>query len=352
MPPALRPLRHTAALVLLIALVAACSSPTIPSFSSDQTSQALTEGQEDVQAAVTSFEGSEAGQAVTAITGSTSTSFGLSRLTHDGTYGLDRHTYSYDPSTYSWIDNGTGDNLEYHWEYGSTSKIATLVIDWAANEPTLWVTPAYMTSDVEVPQGPSATLTANGTVVGEATAAFDYFSSTACGTTDEITGFAANGYLGTTGDRITVQADYALGTDSMTTTGELDLVSGAHQAGFSWSLDAAGSVSRIDCGHGSLESTSGNGSVAVYAGDSSASLSGSYDNVSADGTFDINGSLRLNGRLAVAFAGNMNDADMDGVPGDNVTLTFAQGETMTLEQYISNEYQQVTTALRALNTLK
>lgn len=61
----------------------------------------------------------------------------------------------------------------------------------------------------------------------------------------------------------------------------------------------------------------------------------------------------LRSAILVTFAGPLDDANDDGVPGDALNLTFADGTTMTLEAYLET-YVVETAALvrRALSLLR
>ena len=53
---------------------------------------------------------------------------------------------------------------------------------------------------------------------------------------------------------------------------------------------------------------------------------------------DLNGSLRLDGELAVLFSGWLGDGDKNGVPGEALQLTFAGGQTLTLEEFLIDQF--------------
>jgi hypothetical protein len=52
---------------------------------------------------------------------------------------------------------------------------------------------------------------------------------------------------------------------------------------------------------------------------------------------DLDGTLRVDGVVAVAFVGALNDANTNGIPGDQLTLTFADDQTMTLEEFLLDQ---------------
>jgi len=48
-----------------------------------------------------------------------------------------------------------------------------------------------------------------------------------------------------------------------------------------------------------------------------------------------NGYLKVNGEVAFTFEGTLDDENMDGIPGENVTVHFADGDT-TLDQILKD----------------
>ena len=57
------------------------------------------------------------------------------------------------------------------------------------------------------------------------------------------------------------------------------------------------------------------------------------------------GSLIVNGDQGrrVTFAGPLGDQDADGIPGDELTVSFADGNSSTLEQLLADLYGSVRT---------
>jgi len=68
---------------------------------------------------------------------------------------------------------------------------------------------------------------------------------------------------------------------------------------------------------------------------------------------DLDGDLTVDGAAAVTFSGTLDDDDADGIPGDNLVLVFANGDTTTLEAFIENQLQATTTtAMRVLSLFR
>ncbi|HEX7022189.1 MAG TPA: hypothetical protein VF171_04980, partial [Trueperaceae bacterium] len=44
----------------------------------------------------------------------------------------------------------------------------------------------------------------------------------------------------------------------------------------------------------------------------------------------------INGQVAVTFAGTLDDANQNGVVGDNLIVTFQDGDTQSLESILEN----------------
>jgi len=64
-----------------------------------------------------------------------------------------------------------------------------------------------------------------------------------------------------------------------------------------------------------------------------------------------NGRLTIDGELAVTWDGVLDDADGDGVPGENLELTFEDG-TMTLEEFIREQFGLALLGSRVLGALR
>ena len=55
----------------------------------------------------------------------------------------------------------------------------------------------------------------------------------------------------------------------------------------------------------------------------------------ATGDADVDGSPKLDGVSAATFTGRLDDADDDGVPGENVTLSYSDKSTESLEDLLN-----------------
>ena len=67
----------------------------------------------------------------------------------------------------------------------------------------------------------------------------------------------------------------------------------------------------------------------------------------------VDGDLSVDGAAAVTFNGTLDDEDADGIPGDNLVLEFANGDTTTLEAFIESRLQATaTTVMRALSLFR
>lgn len=358
--------------------LAACSDappPETPSYSPSETSQALQDGQTDAKAAITAFSESEAVNALSSIPGSPSpllsestATGGAGTLNHESSSELPRHVYSYtydaSSETWGWIDAGsTTGNLELHWPYDEPAKEADLVVDWDHEAET--VTTATGT---ELPRSARATLTADEELLGQVDVDSTFFSNNECGITGEPTSLDVEGFLGTPGEQLTFMAGFSVteGAEAtIATTGDIDLVTGEGSTGVDWQLNAQGSLTRggesENCSIVDAVVNSGSLSLGAYAGEHSARLNLSADDIqtsidepdpTASPAVDVDGSFAINGVTAFSFTGTLDDEDGDGIPGENIVLTFAEEESMTLEAFIEQEFVTAAAALATLHLLR
>ena len=336
----LRRLTYTCILISALVLTA-CSGPQGPAMSAAQTSAAI---QDLAQAGFDVVASDAWNQLPTGALGVLAGA-GLPAATVAG--NLPRGHYEYDETAEMWFLTSVSDDLVLDWEFeGSAYR---LTIDWDATAPTVYVTDGSGDT-YEVPRGAAATFTEDLTTVG-ASAFTSAWTVNQCDY-DEPSAARLSGWVGDANARLTLDR---LGF-TLTDTAALDAVSveaeaTAEAGGDSLSgyieLSATGQLERdVDCVIVGFEPTTVSvafGAEVVLLGarhsfDVQATASDpEYDGDQLTG-FGLRGSLRLGGVVAVAFDGALNDANDNGIPGDELILTFAGDETMTLEEFILQQF--------------
>ena len=330
-----RPLLVTIPLITLV--LAACSSVQGPALTAAETGTAIADL---YQAGVT--VGSAAGwhqlpvDALGAVAGIA--------LPVSGTPGaLPRGKYSYDSLSKVWVKTAESDDLELAWLHDAVAY--GLVFDWDATAPTITVAgPGSETA--EVPTGAAATLSQGGTPVGGLAASSNWVTNKCA--VDEPSRASLSGYLAGDGALLTLDrlgftlADTA-GTDTITTEAEVTASVGGDSLSAYLELSGNGTLERdVDCNIVDFAPVSGTvalGAAATVAGDSH---SVDFETALSDPQYSgdvltgigLAGSLRLDGVLATSFSGSLNDANANGIPGDELKLTFADDQTTTLEEFL------------------
>jgi len=254
-------------------------------------------------------------------------------------------------SSATWVFEGASDDLTLNWSYDTDPATAArdvaeagITFDWDAQSPTIEVA-SSSGERVQVPTGLTFTMLADGDVVAAIDVATTYYRAAGCGD-------AAAGILEPT--RLTVDGSGSLlrlenvgysvreseAGDSFVTQGKVTLVEGNISLG--WNIAVNGDLTRYEeCFSESI--SLGDGSVALTL----AGLSGDTRSVALRFAFDdldggsapvlSDGAVIVNGDedRAVTFSGSLDDSNFNGVPGDSVTVRFADGSTTTLEQLLN-----------------
>ena len=277
---------------------------------------------------------------------------------------LPRGEYEWSEAGDDWNLVSSSTQLILRWSFldeDASAHQAVLTIDWAAGSPTVTVNVGDTTQ--EAPQDATATLQVDGAELGGATARATWQEVPTCGLILEPSSLRVTAFVGDSDgklalDELTVSLPYDTGT--LATTGKVSGTSGADSLSFDWNLSAQGSVTRdpTTCGIVDSEITSGRVSLGVSANDESLGIAfnaGDFVFDGSDGTVQsvtiTHGALRINGSVAVSFAGTLS-ATADTVPGSNLQLTFSDGSTMTLAEYIESNFMGLATLAklgRALN---
>ncbi len=279
-------------------------------------------------------------------------------------HALPRGVYELDEASGTWTLVGPSDDLDLGWAADPGDVPARLLVDWDAASPTVTRTLASG-DEVELPTGASATLTLDGEVASalEQTATWP---ENECGTLTEPGDLYLSGQL-THGDATLAVDDVGLSVDAgptsatLTGSGGLDLTVPAGRAWSSWDAELSLNVTRdeVTCEVTDAAATSGRlrFDAGVETGDGGGSLGFATDFAPVSdpsappGVALANGRLTIDGALAVTWEGVLNDADGDGVPGEDLVLTFEDGTT-TLEGFLRERFGLALLGSRVLAALR
>jgi len=272
---------------------------------------------------------------------------------------LPRGAYVYDSDSGTWTQAAEGDALTLTWPYDPTpyddrpeEADATLTLDWAAGAPTT----RALTSDgarVEVPTDMDVLLVADGVTAADVNLALDYYESEACGgAVLEPTRLAVNG-SGTLLELENVGYSVREGEDADTvlTQGAVTLRGGADSLRFTWDVEVNGDLERESCFTRSFLPTDGELATELNAeiGGETRGLAFGFrfsDVDPLEGTLELKGGyLVLDGNPVLTFEGRLDDRNGNAVPGEGVTIEFADGSSTTLEDLLLN-LQMGASALR------
>lgn len=260
------------------------------------------------------------------------------------------YTYTRSDNGSAWERTGDSGDLSLTWPYDADPEtpavdpaLATAAFDWDALSPTLRAE-AYGTS-TEVPTGLNLSLEANGQSVADVNVQTTYY--TGCGEAVlEPTSLTVNGAgsllkLENVGYRVS-ESDAG---DSVTAQGKVSLVD--EGIVLEWNAAVNGELTRQDCFTEGFIPEDGAVSLSLsgFQGDTrSVALSLSFSGTAEP---DLNGSVVVNNDQdnAVTFSGRLSDTNSNGVPGEEVTVRFADGSSTTLENLLEN------ISLRALGNL-
>ncbi len=171
--------------------------------------------------------------------------------------------------------------------------------------------------------------------------ALSYYNTDACGTAEgvaEPTRLSVNG----TGDLLTLEnVGYSVAeedvVDTTTSQGKVTL---NYEEGtvLEWNLSVSGERERRDCFTSDYTPTSGSVDVSLASNAGSFALGLNVDSIDLENESVAisEGTLQIDGHSAVSFAGTLDDTNENGIPGENVTLSFADGKTVTLEQVLQS----------------
>jgi len=248
-----------------------------------------------------------------------------------------------------WVEDGgyTGDNLEINWPFEDAEGVghlARIVVDWS--DGLLTIDAKDGDGDlVEVPVRSKVSYYIDGSIDkgGYIKGAFTWYNGS-CGTILEPSSLALEGHIGST-TTLDFNIDLTVGSSSIATTGDIKLESAGGSEGgqVKWNVSIKGNIERgSDCFINNVDTESGSVNFFTSATHEGETESFEFNTAfvikdNEDGTpseIEISeGYVKVNGETAFTFEGVLDDADEDGVPGENVTVHFADGDT-DLEQVL------------------
>ena len=255
---------------------------------------------------------------------------------------LPRGVFDYDPMSGDWVLAQASTDLVYRWSFVDADdevRAAVMRVDWG----TTTEVDDDWGDTLEVPTDDMSMLL---TIDGETGAAFDvelgWYTAQACpdGVLVPTRGLI-DGSIGIDATLAMNAVGFTLSNDAFDTSGEIVATASSKAIGIDWDIGLGIDLTRIDCFIDDVQLIDGSVSVAVFGTDAGTTtrlaLSFGFSDIVMDEAFSVaisNGQLRLNNTSIVTFAGTLDDANEDGVLGDNLNLTFADGTTMTLEAYL------------------
>lgn len=266
-----------------------------------------------------------------------------------------RGEYEWSESDGDWRFVRSSTNLVLRWSYlddETDAHTAELTFVWSVGSPTVYVNVDDTTQ--EVPEDAKVTFSVDGTELGSGTMLATWQNVPECGLILEPASLRLTAYIGDSDgklslDELTVNIPLRTGTAS--TAGKVTGGSGEDELSFNWNLSAQTSVTRDpnSCAITDTEITSSHVELGVAANEDSLGIAFDANNFVFDDENDVvesvrisNGALRINGSVAVRFSGTL-DANASGVPGGSLQLTFTDGTTMTLQDYLEQNFTRLVT---------
>ncbi len=231
----------------------------------------------------------------------------------------------------------------------SGSVPAVLSIDWNAGGATLVQSappgsglnpPDAPSYTYEVPTAPALSLTVDGASAAALSATLNWADG--CSLTDiGLTRFSLNGSVGIDVTASFDNVGFVQNNGSIGFTGTTILASGDDAAMFSGFVELGFVNLSEDCAPelSSLGRVAFSLNTSVRVGGLSTRLGASLNANSivtepGQASAEVDGLLRINDRAAVNVLGTLDDENGNGIPGENVGLSFADDSTTTLEAFI------------------
>lgn len=271
---------------------------------------------------------------------------------------LPRGVFALDDSTGDWLLLEPANVLELHWAFDQRGKHdAVLRVDWTADAPST-IVKLEDGSNHEAPQGAAAELHIDGQAVGELAFGGRY-ALNECGYSEPVR-VDLDGDLGDDDQRLELR-DFTMalekGADTtFTSSGEVAVSADDDRLSLDWQVSLSGDIADdeschvVDASVSSGEATVGV-AADVFGQQHSLRFGAGFSDIEVNevgisSIAFVDGRIHLDGVLAVEFDGVLDDANGNGIPGENLILSFAHGETMTLEEFLQ---RHVPGLARALN---
>jgi hypothetical protein len=275
-----------------------------------------------------------------------------------GTYAYDERTAAWDEQpaqtgdlTVTWVYDGVPGSLTVNWELESSTAFVVVTVDCAEGKRDC------QAQVQEVPTSLNALLVVGGEEAANLTVRASY-RETSCGyLTYEPTSLSVQGAFGQD-TAVALEADFTVttedGLDTAASSLSLTAQAGHDRASFDWSWGVSGVIARdTHCFPVGAESIAGGKlNLGLRSVINNEASSFSFVSVVSDVMQDedglpqsaqVTGHADINEERAVDFAGRLDDENEDGVLGENVLLTFADGTT-TLEAFLHEQMMQVAVA--------
>lgn len=274
---------------------------------------------------------------------------------HDSAKRLPRGVWNYSEAENNWVKVKDSHDITLNFsvtnEDGSSSAVA-LVVDWTAKQDTIFV--AAPEGLKEVPVKPALRWSYDGVWSGRLDANVTWLHS-ACGLIDEVQSIDLTGETFSTdiAGRITLNAQYhasdiAARADGSNFKADLSAALNARQGDDHGELEfhATGYAHVLrgaQCYRSDLEDISGEAGLKL-----STHLDGisdtlktklMFDNVVGGDhpSIDLDGTVTINDDYVASYTGSLNDADGDLIIGEDLIVTFDDGESYTLPELV-DEY--------------
>lgn len=277
--------------------------------------------------------------------------------------GLPTGRFFYDRGSGTWARQGDAAQLTLTWRYGDPhGHTATLTTDWADGQPVLKAG-GRGHAQHDLPSKVRLSLAVDGHARGALDVAFGWHA-TPCGVVAQPDQLRSDGVLagGTARLRVTAARVAVTGPDSAATialSGTLSAASGNARSTVTWNATLHGSIFRApgSCLPTGVSVGDGTVRLSLASGSHDVTMTTSFSKVARDPGGRLrsvtleDGRVNVDGKRAFRFAGRLDDANHDGVPGENVTLVSASGARLDGEHFLKRSASGLLAAARAIADL-
>lgn len=265
---------------------------------------------------------------------------------------LPRGVYVWNEATSDWLFVENSAELVLRWPELGDEEAAQLTVDWGA---TVDANDEAGTLH-EAPQGATVDVTVGGASIGEFASSATWQNVPGCGLILEPASLDASGAIADGTSRLSLEnfrLRIPLDSGTFSLSGKVSAVSGGDALSFNWALSANGTAHRdaTSCFVDDVDVTSGSVDLGISANDDSLGLAFDFSDVQLDAGRNLQsvrlsgGALTVNGSVAVSFEGTLGSS---GLLGDDLNLTFSNGEQMTLNAFLRSNLSAIASmALRS-----